>query len=87
MPSELKPVWDKINENDKNKILFTAQAFPNVVNNPSVKVLENFWITRNLGSYLITEKVLINESKQTFETSDDVADKFMNNYNKLTGNY
>ena len=70
MPSELKPIWEKLDTNVKNNILTSARLFPSL---DSVQKFESFWFSRDLERYtnekpskqLITENRLVDGSKLT----------------------
>ena len=84
MPSELQPVWEKLDVNVKNNILATARLFPSL---DTVQKFESFWYSRDLERYtnekpskqLITENRLVDGSKLT----ENQLDYFKSVFNKL----
>ena len=70
MPSELTPIWEKLDVNVKNQILATSRLFPTL---DTVQKFESFWFSRDLERYtnekpskqLITENRLVDGSKLT----------------------
>jgi hypothetical protein len=84
MPSELKPVWEKLNENVQDNILAQARLFPTL---DTVQKFESFWYSRELARYtnekpakqLITENHIVDDSKLT----ESQIDRFKAVFNKL----
>ncbi len=83
MPSELKPIWAKVNENHKKSIISTAKLYPGLDSNAKI---EKFWESRRLENYMI------NESKQTLNVnrvvdnttlSDNEIDSFITKIKNL----
>lgn len=70
MPSELKPIWEKLDINVQQHILSTSRLFPSL---DTVQKFESFWLSRDLERYtnekpskqLITENRLVDGSKLT----------------------
>ena len=84
MPSELLPVWEKLDTTVKNNILTTSRLFPAL---DTVQKFESFWYSRELERYtnekpskqLITENRLIDGSKLT----ESQLDHFKSVFTKL----
>ena len=84
MPSELNPIWEKLNENVKDNILTQARLFPTL---DTVQKFESFWYSRELARYtnekpakqLITENHIVDDSKLT----ESQIDRFKSVFNKL----
>jgi hypothetical protein len=84
MPSELKPIWEKIDNKVQNDILLTSRLFPAL---DTVQKFESFWFSRNLERYtnekpsktLITENRIVDGSKLT----EAQIDRFKQVFDKL----
>ena len=84
MPSELTPIWEKLDTNVKNQILTSSRLFPAL---DTVQKFESFWFSRDLERYtnekpskqLITENRLVDGSK----LSDSQLDRFKSVFDKL----
>ena len=84
MPSELKPIWEKLDTTVKSNILATSRLFPAL---DSVQKFESFWYSRDLERYtnekpskqLITENRLVDGSKLT----ESQLDNFKKVFDKL----
>jgi hypothetical protein len=84
MPSELKPIWEKLNSTIKNNILTTSRLFPAL---DTVQKFESFWYSRELERYtndkpskqLITENRIVDGSKLT----ESQLDRFKTVFDKL----
>lgn len=83
IPSDLKPVWEKMNENHKKTVLSQASLFPNLDNS---RKMESFWGTRQLERYLsvnekktvLNENVLSDNSKLSEQQLDSILSKLKN---------
>ena len=84
MPSELTPIWEKLDTNVKNQILTSSRLFPAL---DTVQKFESFWYSRDLERYtnekpakqLITENRLVDGSKLT----ENQLDNFLKVFDKL----
>jgi hypothetical protein len=84
MPSELTPIWEKLDSNIKNNIIATSRLFPAL---DTVQKFESFWYSRDLERYtnekpskqLITENRLVDGSKLT----ESQLDRFKSVFDKL----
>jgi hypothetical protein len=84
MPSELTPIWEKLDSNVKNNIILTSRLFPAL---DTVQKFESFWYSRDLERYtnekpskqLITENRLVDGSKLT----ESQLDRFKSVFDKL----
>ena len=84
MPSELKPIWEKLDTAVQQQILTTSRLFPAL---DSVQKFESFWYSRELDRYtkekpsrqLITENRIVDNSKLT----DAQLDGFKKVFEKL----
>lgn len=84
MPSELKPIWEKLDTNIQNNIISTSRLFPSL---DSIQKFESFWYSRDLARYtnekpaktLITENHIVDNSKLT----ESQLDVFKSVFNKL----
>ena len=84
MPSELKPVWEKLDTKIQQNILATSRLFPAL---DSVPKFESFWYSRELERYtnekpsktLITENRIVDGSKLT----ESQIDRFKSVFDKL----
>ena len=84
MPSELTPIWEKLDTNVQNNILTMARLYPSLDNEQK---FESFWLTRDLERYtnekpskqLITENRLVDGSKLT----ESQLDRFKSVFDKL----
>ena len=84
MPSELTPIWEKLDTNVKQQILTTSRLFPAL---DTVQKFESFWYSRDLERYtnekpakqLITETRLVDGSKLT----ESQLDYFKRSFDKL----
>jgi len=56
MPSDLLPIWEKINDKNKLSIISSAKLYPSL---ETPMKIEKFWESRRLENY-----IQINESKQ-----------------------
>ena len=85
MPSDLKPTWEKLEENYKLSIISTAKLYP-ALNTPTK--IEKFWESRKLETYtMINEnsKSVINENRVVDNTSlsDNEIDSFISKIKNL----
>jgi hypothetical protein len=84
MPSEIKPIWEKLDTNVKTNVLATARLFPSL---DTVQKFESFWMSRDLERYtnekpakqLITENRIVDGSKLT----ESQLDYFKKEFGKL----
>jgi hypothetical protein len=84
MPSELKPIWEKLDANVQGQILATSRLY-NALD--SEQKFESFWLSRDLARYtnekpakqLITENHIVDDSKLT----ESQIDRFKSVFNKL----
>jgi hypothetical protein len=84
MPSELKPIWEKLDNTVKQNVLATARLFPAL---DTVQKFESFWMSRDLERYtnekpskqLITENRIVDDSKLT----ESQLDRFKSVFDKL----
>jgi len=84
MPSDLKPIWEKLDTNVQSQMLSTSRLFPAL---DSVQKFESFWYSRNLerltkekpSKQLITENRIVDGSK----LSESQLDRFKNVFDKL----
>ena len=84
MPSELTPIWEKLDTNVKNNILATSRLFPAL---DTTQKFESFWYSRDLERYtnekpakqLITENHIVDGSK----LSESQIDYFKKSFDKL----
>jgi hypothetical protein len=84
MPSDLKPIWEKLDTNIQNNIISTSRLFPSL---DSIQKFESFWYSRDLARYtnekpaktLITENHIVDNSKLT----ESQLDVFKSVFNKL----
>ena len=84
MPSELTPIWEKLDTTVKANTLATARLFPNL---DTVQKFESFWYSRDLARYtnekpakkLITENHIVDGSKLT----ESQLDYFKSAFDKL----
>jgi hypothetical protein len=84
MPSELTPIWEKLDTNVKNQVLTSSRLFPAL---DTVQKFESFWYSRDLERYtnekpskqLITENRLVDGSK----LSESQLDRFKSVFDKL----
>ncbi len=84
MPSELTPIWEKLDTNVKNQVLTSSRLFPAL---DTVQKFESFWYSRDLERYtnekpskqLITENRLVDGSK----LSESQLDYFKKSFDKL----
>jgi hypothetical protein len=84
MPSELKPVWEKLDTKVQQGILTQSRLFPSL---DSVQKFESFWQSRELERYtnekpskqLITENRIIDDSKLT----EAQLDRFKSVFDRL----
>lgn len=84
MPSELKPIWEKIDTNIQKEIVTSSRLFPAL---DTVQKFESFWFSRNLERFtnekpsktLITENHIVDNSKLT----DNQIDRFKAVFDKL----
>ena len=83
MPSELKPIWAKVNENHKKSIISTAKLYPGLDSNAKI---EKFWESRRLENYMINEnKQTLNVNRVVDNTtlSDNEIDSFITKIKNL----
>ncbi|NPV12802.1 MAG: hypothetical protein HPY57_13535 [Ignavibacteria bacterium] len=84
MPSELKPIWEKLNENYKKSIINSAKLYPDLTT-PSR--MEKFWESRRLESYtkINESKQILNENRVVDNTSlsDEQIDAFISKIKNL----
>ena len=84
MPSDLLPVWEKVDPRFQQTILSQARLIPNL---DSPQKFESFWNTRDLSRYanekptkkLLTETKIVNENK----LSENELDRFKSVFEKL----
>jgi len=84
MPSEIKPIWEKLDPNVQNSVLLTSRLFPAL---DTVQKFESFWYSRDLERYtnekpskqLITENRIVDGSK----LSESQLDRFKSVFDKL----
>ena len=84
MPSELKPIWEKIDTNIQKEIITSARLFPTL---DTVQKFESFWQSRDLERFtnekpsktLITENRIVDDSKLT----ENQLDTFLSVFAKL----
>ena len=84
MPSELTPIWEKLDNNVKQQIITQSRLFPAL---DSVQKFESFWLSRDLERYtnekpskqLITENKIVDGSKLT----ESQLDYFKKSFDKL----
>ena len=84
MPSEIKPIWEKLDPNIQQSILTTSRLFPAL---DTVQKFESFWYSRDLERYtnekpskqLITENRIVDGSKLT----ESQLDRFKSVFDKL----
>lgn len=84
MPSELKPIWEKIDNKFQQEILTTSRLFPAL---DTVQKFESFWFSRDLARFtnekpskqLITENRIVDDSKLT----ENQLDRFKSVFAKL----
>ena len=84
MPSELTPIWEKMNEDVKKQVVASARLFPNL---DTEQKFESFWYSRELERYsdvkpskqLVTENRLVDGSKLT----ESQLDRFKSVFDKL----
>ena len=78
IPSDLKTVWEQLNESHKKSVLSQAKLYPNL-NTPAK--IESFWNTRGLERYLSLNenKKVLNESRVVdgSRLSDEQIEKFI----------
>jgi hypothetical protein len=79
MPSDLEPVWKKLNENTKNGILSSAKLYQTL---KTPAQMENFWRSRNLDNYISLNetKQVLNENRfvDSSQLTDEQVEMFMN---------
>jgi len=83
MPSDLLPVWEKINVSRQQSILAQARLFPNL---DTEQKMESFWNTRDLPRYtnekptkkLITESKIVDDAKLSDQQLDQFKKVFEN---------
>ena len=83
MPSELKPYWNKLNENYRGSILNQARLYPSMDNSAK---FESFWRTRRLEEYalikenkqVVNNNVLVDNSKLSDQQIDAFIAKIKN---------
>ena len=81
MPSELTPIWEKLDTNAKQNVLAQSRLFPSL---DSVQKFESFWYSRELERYtnekpskqLITENKIVDSSKLTESQLDYFKSQF-----------
>lgn len=84
MPSDLKPIWEKLDTNVQAQMLSTSRLFPSL---DTVQKFESFWYSRNLerltnekpSKQLITENRIVDDSKLT----ESQLDRFTSVFAKL----
>ena len=84
MPSELKPIWEKIDTNIQKEIVTSSRLFPAL---DTVQKFESFWFSRDLARFtnekpsktLITENRIVDNSKLT----ESQIDRFKSVFDKL----
>ncbi len=84
MPSDLTPIWEKLDTNVKQNVLAQSRLFPAL---DSVQKFESFWYSRELERYtnekpskqLITENRIVDDSKLT----ESQLDRFKSVFDKL----
>jgi hypothetical protein len=84
MPSDLKPVWEKLDTNVQKSIITQSKLFPAL---DTVQKFESFWYSRDLERYtnekpskqLITENRIVDGSKLT----ESQLDRFKTVFDKL----
>jgi len=84
MPSELKPIWEKLDTKIQEGVITQSRLFPTL---DSVQKFESFWYSRELERYtnekpskqLITENRIVDGSKLT----ESQLDRFKSVFDKL----
>lgn len=84
MPSELKPIWEKIDNKIQQEIVTSARLFPAL---DTVQKFESFWFSRNLERFtnekpsktLITENRIVDDAK----LNENQLNTFLSVFNKL----
>jgi hypothetical protein len=81
MPENIKPVWKKMNENQKKSILSQAILYPSL---DSEEKIEHFWLTRplktneNVSKKLVSHESLILEDKLSDQDIEMIIERFKN---------
>jgi cell division septum initiation protein DivIVA len=84
IPSDLQPIWEKLNPKVQESILDTAQFYTDLT---TEKKVESFWLTRDLLQYAQanTGKKVLNENINTYDNyslSDEQVEHMKNVLNR-----
>jgi len=83
MPENIKPIWNKLNENSRKSVLSQARLYPVEVMATDSQV-EHFWMTRNLKKNesvtkkLVSHESLIQEDKINESELKSIMERFKN---------
>jgi hypothetical protein len=83
IPSDLKPIFEKLDEKTKNSLVSSARLYPNIDTHAK---MESYWKTRGLEGYLITEsKKVLNENLflDNSTLSEDALDRYLTTLKNL----
>ena len=81
MPENIKPIWERLNENSRKSILSQARLFPELDTDSKV---DHFWSTRNLkknesvSKTLVSHESLIQEDKLSTNEFNSIMERFKN---------
>ena len=84
IPTDLKDVWDNLNDTVKKSVLASAKFYPNLVG--SELKMESFWSSRDLHKYAETKKQLLNENKNyvdDIKLSENQVDRYLSIFKNL----
>ena len=81
MPENIKPIWEKLNENQKKSVLSQAILYPSL---DTEEKIEHFWLTRpfktneNVNKKLVSHESLILEDKLSDDDVNMILERFKN---------
>jgi hypothetical protein len=84
IPTDLKDVWNNLNDTVKKSVLASAKFYPNLVG--SELKMESFWSSRDLHKYAEPKRQLLNENKNyvdDIKLSENQVDKYLSIFKNL----